>query len=378
MRVLIVTPSFPRFLGDFHGRFIYDQCQSLFNLGIEIQVLTPRSKSSTEYTSLYPIERFKYLPFQDYEMLSDQTMKGAPIPYLLQLPPYLLSSYIKMATRNVDLIHCHIAIPLGFISVLTRNMVPKVITCHGSDCTLPLKYPLLRPFLRYTLSNCDLVISVSEYINKLAQINGSKRNIILPLGIDTNRFRPLAKKTILKQKLGIPENVPIIGTLGRIVPEKCIDDFIMASSILSKKNDFYYVVGGNGPYLNYIKKLAEKLEIKNILFTGTVINSEKFLQIIDVYVLTSINEGLSLSLQEAMATGCVPVAATGCGCEEIIQDKINGYLFQPHEILTLSNKILKAVENKKIGTKARSTIIDKFNIKKTIVEQIEIYKELLR
>ncbi|UCH56682.1 MAG: hypothetical protein JSV18_04800, partial [Candidatus Bathyarchaeota archaeon] len=99
MRVLTITSSYPRFEGDFHGRFIHDLCCKLHESGLGIRVLAPRSKNSQLLPSDFPVERFPYLPFKRMETLSERTMKGAPLRNLLQLPPYMASAYLRVAAE---------------------------------------------------------------------------------------------------------------------------------------------------------------------------------------------------------------------------------------------------------------------------------------
>ncbi|MBM3291215.1 glycosyltransferase family 4 protein [Candidatus Bathyarchaeota archaeon] len=377
MRLLIVTSSFPRFKDDFHGRFIYDQCNFLSKNGITVEVLSPRSRSSIEYSAPFLVDSFKYFPLKKFELLSDTTMKGAPFQNILQLPTYLISAYFKICAKNVDIIHSHIAIPLGFISSLSKKRIPKVVTCHGSDCTTSLNNPLFSPFLSYTLSHADVVLTVSNHINRVATIFGGKNVKTLPLGIDTNNFKPSNLRNMLRKKIGIPDNVVTIGTLSRLVPQKRVEDFICAAALVNKVNDFLFIIGGDGPCLYSLKKLVFKFGLKNVLFLGKINDPSKFYQLLDVFVLTSVSEGLSISLQEAMASGCIPIASTGCGSEELIRENVNGYLFPPYNYEYLANLIIKAVENKRIGEKSRETIIKYFNIEKNVINQIEIYKGLL-
>jgi len=82
-----------------------------------------------------------------------------------------------------------------------------------------------------------------------------------------------------------------------------------------------------------------------IVFLGEVHDPAGFHGLCDVSVLASVREGLSISLQEAMATACVPVAGDGVGCRELVRDGENGYLFQPGDVNSLSEKILQALED---------------------------------
>ena len=133
--------------------------------------------------------------------------------------------------------------------------------------------------------------------------------------------------------------------------------------------------GGDGPDQPRLMRLAKKLQL-NAEFTGRIYDPVAFHQSLDVFVLASSREGLSISLQESMACGVKPVAVNAHGTREIIEDGVNGYLFKPDDYGMLVEKILQAAENKEMTLKARETIIQQFNSKKSTEKYLELYKEL--
>jgi len=117
--------------------------------------------------------------------------------------------------------------------------------------------------------------------------------------------------------------------------------------------------------------------VENIRFLGEIRDAAGFHQLCDIFVLTSIREGLSISLQEAMATGCVPVAVNGFGCPELIKDGENGYLFEPMDVEGLAEKVLKAADSLELGRRARATILDRFDMNRNALRYAELYEELV-
>lgn len=379
MRVLVATPSYPRFKGDYHGRFIQDLCRELAGNGVELKVLAPRSRTLGPHLSEFDVERFPFLPSRKLELIPEMTMKGAPMKYLAQLPPYLLSAYINMVAEEADIVHVHFAIPLGFMAALSPKNAPMVVTCHGSDCTLPLTNPIYRPFARHALKRANKVITVSDFIQKIAVDLGAPPEKVetIYLGVNTKRFRPPTDRAPLKEKQGIPGDLLVVGTLGRLVPEKRIEDLIRAAAAVSDKIDVHFLVGGDGPSRPRLEGLARGLGVENISFLGVVDDPAGFHQTCDVFVLSSAREGLSVSLQEAMAVGCVPVAVNGLGCPEIVRDSGNGYLYRSGDVGDLKEKILRAASDLTLGLKARETIEERFDIGKNARRYVELYREVL-
>jgi glycosyltransferase involved in cell wall biosynthesis len=375
LRVLVVTPSYPRFQGDYHGRFIHDHCKALHESGVQVTVLTPRSRSTRPFPTPFEVNRFPSMPSKRLELLPETTMKGAPLPHLAQIPPYLASAYIRLLGAVADIIHVHWAIPLGYLAALTPRKAPIVVTCHWSDCTLAYTNPWLKPLVMKAFTRAERVVAVSKFIRRLAVKLGARDVAVIYLGVDTDRFRPPADKRRLREQMGLPIDGPIVGTLGRLVRDKRIDDFIRAARLVARETEAIFLIGGAGPDEVRLRSLAHGSE--RIVFVGEVYDPARFHGLCDVSVLSSVREGLSVSLQEAMATGCVPVATCGVGCRELVTDGVDGYLFEPRDIQGLAGKILQALENTTLGRRARETILQDFNLENNVLRYVELYEGLL-
>ncbi len=375
-RALVVTPCYPRFPGDFHGGFVRDLCLRLAARGVELEVLAPRSRTIGAQEAPYRVRRFPYLPLQRFELLPEATMKGASLGRLAQLPPYLASALLHITGARPSLIHSHIAIPLGFVSALAPVDAPRMVTCHGSDCTLPLDNPAYLPFTRHALRRADAVVAVSNYVGGLAKRLGARRVETIYLGVDTRRFRPPPSRRQLRSRMGLPQNALVVGTLGRLVAEKSIINLIDAAKIVGGRMDSVFIIGGDGPDRPRLERYARGLG--NVVFTGAVRDAPTFHALLDVFALPSSREGLSLSLQEAMSAGCVPVAARGQGSEEVVADSVNGYLHRPGNNSELAAKIVEASRNLGLGRKARKTIVEGFDAERGADRYAELYRELAR
>ena len=365
VQVTVLTPSFPRYKGDYHGAFIKELCDNL-SKQVPIEVLAPRTRTLQPNRLDYPVQRFPYMPSSRMEFIAEATMKNASTLITMCLPAYLASAYLHIIKSQTQLIHTHLAIPLGVLAATNPRKTPQLITCHGSDITYPIEKKVYKPIIRRTLQKADHIVTVSKYIRKRAIQLGAppEKTETIYLGVDTERFKP-KKHTETKT----------IGILGRLVPEKNIDDILYAMKLLEGKIDFHLVIGGDGPDQYRLMKLASKLGVK-AEFTGRIYDPVSFHQRLDVFVLASRREGLSISLQEAMSCGVVPVAVNGYGCNEIISDRVNGYLYKPGDNELLAQKILEAIENPSLGREARNTIVHRFNSKQAAQRYLELYREL--
>jgi glycosyltransferase involved in cell wall biosynthesis len=300
------------------------------------------------------------------EYIAEATMKNASKSTLTALPVYLASAYIHVITSRADLIHTHLAIPYGLLAAHNPRKIPQIITCHGSDITYPLEKIIYRPLVRQTLKKADRVATVSHYIQRLAVGLGAKpeKTETIYLGVDVGKFKPTKKR-----------NRITIGTLGRLIPEKNIQEILYAAKLIEPRVDFNIKIGGDGPEQASLMRLAENLNL-DVEFTGRVTDPVAFHQSLDVFILASSREGLSMSLQEAMSCGVVPVAVNGIGCRELIKDQVNGYFFNAGDRMMLRDKILEAINNPSIGAISRETIIKHFNSETATRKYLDLYAEL--
>ena len=364
-KVTVLTPSYPRYPRDYHGAFIKSLCDNLAP-HIQLEVIAPRTRTMKPINTGYPVKRFPYMPTRRMEYIGEETIKNAPRGRLTALPAYLLSAYLHTISSSSDLIHTHLAIPLGLIAAHNPKKTPQLITCHGSDITYPIEKPVYRPLLRKTLRKADRVVAVSKYIETLALKLGANQDTVttIYLGVDVEKFKPTKKQSHLT-----------IGTLGRLIPEKNIQELLYATKLLENKIDIKLRIGGDGPDQHRLIKLAEKLNL-DADFPGRIHHPASFHQSLDVFILASNREGLSISLQEAMSSGVVPVAVDNYGCRELIKDGVNGYLYESGDQEMLSRKILDAIGDRESGRRARETIVTHFNNETATRQYLELYSAL--
>lgn len=131
-------------------------------------------------------------------------------------------------------------------------------------------------------------MAVSKYIESLTVKMGADPSKVstIYLGVDVEKFKPTKKRGELT-----------VGTLGRLVPEKNIHELLYASKLIENQIDIKLRIGGDGPDRPRLMKLAEKLNLA-VDFPGRIQDPASFHQSLDVFVLASNREGLSISLQE--------------------------------------------------------------------------------
>lgn len=158
---------------------------------------------------------------------------------------------------------------------------------------------------------------------------------IIPTGLSLDRFQEKTnsiKPDMLRKQLGIPENVPVLLTLGRVAREKNIDFFIhqMADSKMRSQNA-HLVIVGDGPDRERLESMVHHLHLKDVVhFTGMVKPEEvgMYYRIGDVFVSASQSETQGLTYIEAMACGLPLLCLQDICLNSVLTPGKNGYAFE--------------------------------------------------
>jgi len=219
---------------------------------------------------------------------------------------------------------------------------------------------------RVNLNKFDKILAISNWeIPYLIKAGARKENIVyIPNGIP-EEFFDLKKQAEEENKILF---------LGRIAPKKKIETIIESIPYLDDKKLIVEIVGPEETeYFNSLKKLIEKLNVKNrIIFLPAVYDLKKKIAKIDsckAYVLASRVEGMPQGLIEAMSRGKIVIGSDSVAIRDIIQNKKNGYLFEFDNPRDLAEKINSAIKDKEIGKQAKKSV-EKFDWR-IIISQLE-------
>lgn len=226
-----------------------------------------------------------------------------------------------------DIVHAHYLTSYGFLSSLSR-LRPLVVTAWGSDILVsPKKSSILKFFVKFSIKNSDITTVVAKHMkNQLANLKIHLDQVyVTPFGINTNLFKP-------------DDNFKSSKVI-RIVSTRALYDIYDVQTLLFaiKKTEqlnfnFHLDVVGSGPLKVYLEKILSSSNLSGVVqFHGQLdqVNLSNLLKAADIYVSTSLSDGNSSSLFEAMSSGCFPVVSRIPANIDWIQHGINGYLFTP-------------------------------------------------
>ena len=308
-----------------------------------------------------------------------------------------LTEFIRKQNYHIVHTHCAKAGTLGRIAA-RRAKVPIIVhTFHSFGwqvaCTVCIRpWQFYTSFIkkwfyilveRYAASLSDALITVSE-LNKQEAIDiklaPSEKFTNIYSGIDFNRFKVNVERIKKCYLLGLSPSRPIIGTIGRLSIQKAPLDFVAAAKIvLKQKPDVQFIMIGDGPLASEVRQAID--DERRIKVFGYRDDVPEILSILDLFVLSSLWEGLGRALTEAMIVG-VPVAATAVnGVPELVTHQQTGLLSPPGEPARLAENITWLLnypdEAYRMKQNAINRVVPTFSAER-MIEQIEaLYERLL-
>ena len=248
------------------------------------------------------------------------------------------------------------------------------------------QYGPLRKFsLVILLSLINKVLCNSQKSSELirAYLVPERKISLIRNGIDTHLFRKAAPQTKRFRKThGIGENDFVIGTVANFRKVKNYPFLMYVFKILFQRNkNLKLICVGGGYHLADIKRMAQEYHLeKAVIFTGYSQHVAKYLSLMDIFVLCSLNEGFPNVLLQAMATSLPVVSANVGGCSEIINHMKNGILYPSNDLGKFIEAIVTLTTDEnfadRLGYNAKQTIEEKFSLNRMIRKYATFYNEL--
>ena len=280
------------------------------------------------------------------------------LPVVIQncLIPVGLIKAAQMLKRNgISLIHSHGYKPAVFGFLLSRlTGIPIIGTCHlwFSHQNSTNRYLLMTRLEHYIYRYFKYVIAVShEIIEKLKISNiPIKRIKLIHNGIEVMHRSESIDVEKTRKEFGINNAYPIVGNVGRLVAQKGQINIIHAAKILIAKGCLVnFVIAGEGELREAIQKEINRSGISNyVKLVGFQDDIFKLYNVSDIFLLTSVNEGMPLSLLEAVYAK-VPIVSTAVGeIQEIVENGKDGILIPKNNVNSIVDSIEWCIRNREI------------------------------
>jgi sugar transferase (PEP-CTERM/EpsH1 system associated) len=198
-------------------------------------------------------------------------------------------------------------------------------------------------------------------------------------GVDTERYSP-GERAPARQALGLPLDCTLVGTVSRLDPVKDQVGLIRAFAQTANKGKTVLVIAGDGPSHRQLEALVNELGLGDrVRLLGERGDVPLILRALDVFVLSSIGEGISNAILEAMATG-LPVIATRVGGNiELVQDGLTGRLIEPRRPEALAKALTGYFHDPALacahGAAGRERAAREFGLERMLAGYTALYRQ---
>jgi len=278
-----------------------------------------------------------------------------------------LSVLIKR--KQVDLVHTHLSTAslLGATAARLAG-VPCLATVHGLNH-------------RFCFRLADRLIAVSRAVKDhlIEQGEPAGRIEVIYNGIDLFHWEALESQTEARRALGLPQEIVLVGSVGRLSPEKGHAVLVEAAAGLPQ---LHLLLVGDGRERGRLRRLAVRLGMsERITLAGFLPDTRTATNAIDVFALPSLKEGLSISLLEAMAAGKPVIASRVGGVPEAVMEGFTGLLVTPGDAPALAGALRTLLFDqelrRRMGEAGRKRAKEVFDLKQMLDQTEEIYYKLI-
>jgi len=398
LKICLLTSSFPRYIGDSAGIFLYHLAKHLALKGMDVSVLTPHDADykTFEVFKKLTIRRFRYFIPTRLQQLCYRSgilnnIKSQPFT-LFQVPLLIISELLSVAhlvkSHQIDVVHAHWTFPQGLVAIVNKRLqkTPCVVTLHGSDVH-GLKHPLFSALNGLVARQSDVCTANSAATrNAVTDLNARKNISIIPMGVDPSLFK---KSNAGTQKIrdSIHAKGKIILYAGRLIRIKGVDQLISAMpAVIQKHPQAKLVIVGNGPERNNLLALSKKFGLENNTIFRKEMSQNRLVEwysASDIFVLPSVlnpsgeKEGQGVVVLEAMACGLPVVGSKVGGIPSIIKNEKTGMLAKPGNPEDLSKKMCILLDNdglrEQIIENARQMVLQQFTWESIAEKFIKLY-----
>lgn len=323
-----------------------------------------------------------FLPWKD-QMVQEIIVSGGKVTcipagnnFALMLRARSLLRYIRM--NKIQVVHAH----LPWAGILARIVgkstgIPVMYTEHNKQ----ERYHFLTRWMNLvTINLLSELIAVSGDVE--LSVRQHKRHLSVPVrtilnGVNTEHFSPANfSGHDVRARLGIPFDAVVIGTVAVFRAQKRLDVWLnLASQILKRHQNVHFIIVGDGPLKDFLVQTADSLGMRDrVYFPGLELEVRPYLAAFDIFMMSSMFEGLPLALLEAMSMECAVVATDAGGVKEVITDGVDGTLCpveKPEYIIELVSKfLLNASLRQQIGRQARQKVQSSFGLS-SMVSKLE-------
>jgi glycosyltransferase involved in cell wall biosynthesis len=285
--------------------------------------------------------------------------------------------------RRVEAIHVNSYVPGNYVRLAGALMQVPIVIDHWHGFT---RFNRKRRFIcRFLGRFTDLSIAVSQgvkdYLLKEIGLDPGKIRVV-PNGVDIARIDAARPGEAVRRDLRLPAEAPVIGLVGRLDHwGKGHQELFTALAQIHARHPVHALIVGGGRREAEVRQLAASLGLADqVHFLGQRQDVPDLLNAMDIFVLPSYSEGVSLALLEAMAAGKAVIATAVGGTPEVVTYGVTGLLIPPRDVDALAGALARLLSDpawaRQLGAKAQAHVREHFSLERLGREINEIYEEL--
>ena len=293
------------------------------------------------------------------------------------------------------------------LSRLLKRLQPEIVHAHDphgvamaalalSMSTQPAKPPLVasrrvdfhirgNALSRWKYRQVDLFVCASEAIRKMLVGDGipEARTATVHEGIDIGHV-DAAPPARLHEELWLPHDAPIVGNVAALVPHKGQRHLIDAAALVIRQvPDARFVLAGEGELRGALERQIKDLHLeKHVFLAGFRPDVLSLHKSFDIFVLSSVTEGLGTSLLDAMACGKPIVGTQAGGIPEVVKDGETGILVPPRDHDALAAAIVTLLKDprlrERLGAAGRARVCARFSAERMVLDTLKAYRRAAR
>jgi glycosyltransferase involved in cell wall biosynthesis len=287
--------------------------------------------------------------------------------------------------RPVDLLHVNSYVPGNYARLAAALMQVPIVIDHWHGFT---RFNAKRRFICRVLGRfTDLSLAVSrgvrDYLVRQGGLNPAKVRVVAN-GVDVAAIDAARPGPLVRRALGLPEGSMVIGLVGRLDHwGKGHQELFTAMAQIKERHPVHALIVGGGRRIDEVRQVAESLGLAGeVHFLGPRHDVPDLLNAMDLFVLPSYSEGVSLALLEAMAAGLPVIATQVGGLPEVVTDGDNGLLIPPRDAGALAGALTRLLEApelaKKLGQNASQHVREHYSLDRLGREINDLYEALVK
>ncbi|MDD2898195.1 MAG: glycosyltransferase [Desulfuromonadaceae bacterium] len=304
---------------------------------------------------------------------------------------------LKQIIREHDLrvVHAHDDKTLLYAWLL-RFMLPHIrimYTCHSHAVYSRNEFSSLKEYLSFKVRQKIQIFLMQRYLKPVLTVShDTKKRLVanglaedgvavLHNGIDIDFWQRSSAQPVLREELGIEPGHFLVGTVARITYDKDLPTFYNVAEIVAKqnKNVTFVIVGdGYGDELPRAKEDVARRGLESVIrFTGHRNDLRDVYASFDLFLMTSLTEGMPNTLLEAMSLGVPAVSTDVGGIPELLEDGVGGYLSPVGDSASLAGHVIRMLQDSELltrcGNASRTCIETKFSFERRVRKMEEYY-----